>query len=236
MEVIILAGGIGSRLRPVVSDVPKCMANVAGKPFLHYLLQYLAAFRTKRVILSLGYKHETVEAWIKTQNLPFEVVNRVEQTPLGTGGAIRYALSAVEGDVAMVINGDTFFDLDPVQFSQFHLATQAEATLALKPMKNFDRYGAVILDPDSHRIIRFEEKQHRTEGLINGGVYALQRNALDDFPERFSMENDYFAVKVSENLLAGYVSDRFFIDIGIPEDYLQAQQLFGNRNEQFPTG
>ncbi|MDR0864318.1 MAG: nucleotidyltransferase family protein [Candidatus Symbiothrix sp.] len=226
MEVIILAGGIGSRLQSVVSDVPKCMAEVAGKPFLHYLFHYLIPFQPERVILSLGYKHQIVEKWIATLNLPFEVTTKVEESPLGTGGAIKYALSAVKGDSAIVINGDTFFNIDLDQFERFHLFQQAEATIALKPMTNFERYGSVILDEESKQIGNFEEKKYCEKGLINGGIYAIRKDALDIFPEKFSMENDYFSRKVAEGKLSGYISDGFFIDIGIPEDYKRAQSLF----------
>ncbi len=225
MEVIILAGGIGSRLQSVVSDVPKCMADVAGKPFLFYLFEYLKPFCPQRVILSLGYKHEVVEKWVEGLDLPFEIVNKVEQSPLGTGGAIKYALSEVSEEMAIVINGDTFFDVDLKLLQSFHQSHDGEATLALKSLKSFDRYGSVLIN-ESSQITSFEEKRYCEEGLINGGIYVLNKNILDRFPEKFSMENDYFAVKVQEGNLAGYVSDGYFIDIGIPEDYEKAQQVF----------
>ncbi len=226
MEVIILAGGIGSRLQSVVSDVPKCMAEVSGKPFLHYLFKYLEPYGPQRVILSLGYKHEIVEKWIGALDLPFEVLNKVEQSPLGTGGAIKYALSAVTEQSAIVINGDTFFDVDLKRLLRFHQLQGVETTLALKPLKDFDRYGTVSFDKETNRIVRFEEKKYCSDGLINGGIYAINKHALDAFPEKFSMENDYFAVKVSDNKLSGFISYGYFIDIGIPEDYEKAQQVF----------
>jgi len=229
MEVIILAGGIGSRLQSVVSDVPKCMADVAEKPFLFYLFEYLKPFCPQRVILSLGYKHEIVEEWVSGLDLPFEIVNKVEQSPLGTGGAIKYALSEISEETAIVINGDTFFDVDLKALQSFHLSRQGEATLALKVLKNFDRYGSVLTDK-SGIITNFEEKKYCEAGQINGGVYVLNKNILDNFPEKFSMENDYFAEKVLENKLTGYVSDGYFIDIGIPEDYEKAQQVFATWN------
>ena len=229
MEVIILAGGIGSRLQSVVSDVPKCMADVAEKPFLFYLFEYLKSFCPQRVILSLGYKHEIVEEWVSGLDLPFEIVNKVEQSPLGTGGAIKYALSEISEETAIVINGDTFFDVDLTALQSFHLSRQGEATLALKVLKNFDRYGSVLTDKLGI-ITNFEEKKYCEAGQINGGVYVLSKNILDNFPEKFSMENDYFSEKVLENKLTGYVSDGYFIDIGIPEDYEKAQQVFATWN------
>lgn len=230
MEIIILAGGIGSRLQSVVNDVPKCMAEVAGKPFLHYLFQYITPFQPKRVILSLGYKHEIVEEWLKELTFPFEIVCKVESSPLGTGGAIKYALSAVEGEEAFVINGDTFFDVDLTEMSRvFQQDEDKEALLALKPMKNFSRYGSVRLDEENRTILSFEEKRFCPDGLINGGIYLIRKNALQRFPERFSMENDYFSERVKERKLAGYSSDGYFIDIGIPEDYARAQEEFKER-------
>ncbi len=226
MEIIILAGGFGSRLQSVVSDVPKCMAPVDGKPFLHYLFKYLVPFQPEKVILSLGYKHEVVEQWLKTIESPFEIVQKVEQSPLGTGGAIKYALAEVDGDSAVVINGDTYFDVDLNRFLHFHRMQGVETSLALKPMRNFNRYGSVLFDKDTNRIIRFEEKKYCSEGLINGGIYAIDKKVLDDFPEKFSMENDYFSRQVRKGGLAGFISQGYFIDIGIPEDYEKAQQVF----------
>jgi len=226
MEVIILAGGFGSRLQSVVSDVPKCMAEVAGKPFLSYLFEFLIPFHPEKVILSLGYMHEIIEEWVNGCDLPFEIVNKVEYLPLGTGGAVKYALSAVTGQTAVIINGDTFFDLDLKQLQAFHQLHEREATLALKLLKDFDRYGSVLLNKETAEIIRFEEKKYCKEGLINGGVYILNKNVLDDFPEKFSLESDYFVKKVLEKQLTGYVSDGYFIDIGIPEDYKTVQQVF----------
>jgi len=227
MEIIILAGGVGSRLQSVVSDVPKCMANVADKPFLFYLFEYLKAFCPTKVVLSLGYKHEIVEEWVMGLDLPFEIVNKVEQSPLGTGGAIKYALSEISEETAIVINGDTFFDVDLKALQAFHLSHQGEATLALKILEKFDRYGSVLTD-EAGIITSFEEKKYCEAGQINGGIYVLNKNILDNFPEKFSMENDYFAGKILENKLIGYVSDGYFIDIGIPEDYEKAQQEFAS--------
>lgn len=230
MEVVILAGGIGSRLQSVVSEVPKCMAEVNGKPFLYYLFQYLIPFKPEQVILSLGYKHEIVEDWLTSLSLPFEVICKVEKSPLGTGGAIKYALSAVKGSDAIVINGDTFFDVDLTEIIQSHRQKEhIETTLALKQMRDFDRYGSVVLKPESQLIKGFEEKRFCKEGLINGGIYVIKRHALDTYPEKFSLENDYFAVKAKEQRLAGYISDGYFIDIGIPEDYSRAQKELGEK-------
>lgn len=120
MECIILAGGLGTRLQSIVSDLPKCMASVAGKPFLHYLLTSLEQKGFNHVILSLGYKHEMVIEWLKTFNTKLKVSWVVEQEPLGTGGALRFASQAMLTDKAFIINGDTYFEVDYLGMMQLH--------------------------------------------------------------------------------------------------------------------
>ncbi|MDL2224577.1 nucleotidyltransferase family protein [Bacteroidales bacterium OttesenSCG-928-M06] len=226
MEVIILAGGKGTRLQSVVSDVPKCMAEVAGKPFLHYLFQQLIPFCPDHIVLSLGYKHTIVEEWIKTQKLPFKVTCKVEHEPLGTGGAIKYAFSAVDSDSAVVINGDTFFDVNLNEFYSWYKLQKPDVAIVLKEMDEFDRYGSVDFNQESYSIINFNEKQYKEHGFINGGIYALKKESLSSFPVKFSLENDYFPLKVKENSIIGFVSEGMFIDIGIPSDYKKAQTVF----------
>lgn len=226
MEAIILAGGMGTRLRSMVSDVPKCMAPVAGKPFLYYLLATLEKAGFEHIILSIGYKHEIIEEWLDTLSFSMQVSFVIEQEPLGTGGAVKYALSqANEADV-FILNGDTFLDVNYTAMLGLHQQTKALATLALKPMEKFDRYGVVDMDTISHRIIRFLEKQYCESGLINGGTYLIKKEALDILPEKFSLEKDFFERIVSTEILSGFLSEGYFIDIGIPEDYIQAQKDF----------
>ncbi|MDL2303030.1 MULTISPECIES: nucleotidyltransferase family protein [unclassified Dysgonomonas] len=223
-ECIILAGGLGTRLREVVSDVPKCMAEVAGKPFLSYLLDWCKAQSFGRVILSLGYLSEVVTNWVEKNEYPFEIVYVKEQEPLGTGGAIKLAMQSVEGDRAVVINGDTFFDVDINMLYEFHKGKLANISLALKPMTNFDRYGRVELNADN-RIIAFIEKQQCKEGLINGGVYLIDKDILlsdKELPVKFSFEKDVLEAKISTLPIYGNIQDTYFIDIGIPEDYRKA--------------
>ena len=219
MEAIILAGGLGTRLRSVVSEVPKCMAPVGGKPFLQYQLEWLSRFDITHVILSVGYLKEVIEAFVASREWPFKVSYAVEKEPLGTGGGIRLALSRCRGKKVFVLNGDTFFnvDLNALTFT-------APVTLALKPMRDFDRYGAV--DWDGDLVEAFHEKAHCAEGLINGGVYAIDRTTLDMslFPKKFSFEQEVLEPLADYGLVAGVVDDGYFIDIGIPEDYARAQR------------
>ena len=226
-EGIVLAGGLGTRLRSVVSDLPKCMAPVAGRPFLYYLLKYMEVRRFTRVVLALGYMHESVQRWLAGGKWDFEIRCSLEKTPLGTGGAVRQALERTDGDEIYILNGDTFFDVDTDEMARVHRASGAAATIALKPMTDFSRYGVVETAPQG-RIVAFREKKYCPPGQINGGVYLVdKKSGLLDFPsERFSFETDILQQRVRDCLLTGYASDGYFIDIGIPEDYEKADTDF----------
>lgn len=226
MEAIILAGGMGTRLRSVVSEVPKCMAPVAEVPFLYYLLKTLEQSGFSHVILSLGYKHEVIEKWIEAFPTRMKISSVIEDRPLFTGGAVKLALSQAKEKEVFVLNGDTYLGVDYGKMLKLHRETSANATLALKEMYDFDRYGLVELNPATHRILQFKEKQYRKSGLINGGIYLLNRDELNNYPEKFSLEKEYFETNVSTGILSGYISEGYFIDIGIPEDYARAQVDF----------
>ena len=167
MEAIILAGGLGTRLRSMISDVPKCMAPVAGEPFLYYLLKTLEAAGFKHVILSLGYKHEIIEDWIKKIQTSLQISTIIEQEPLGTGGAVKLALTIARQSEVFIFNGDTFLGLDYAAMLTLHKQSAAQATLGLKEMHDFDRYGVVELDKRTNQIVGFKEKRHCVSGLID---------------------------------------------------------------------
>jgi D-glycero-alpha-D-manno-heptose 1-phosphate guanylyltransferase len=226
-ECIILAGGFGTRLQSVVKDIPKCMAEVAGKPFLSYLFDYASRERFDHVILSLGYKAEVVLEWLTNKSFPFKVSYVIEDRPLGTGGAISLAFSRVSGESAYVANGDTFFDIDTDSLARFHKEKKSAISLALKPMVDFDRYGSVELDGNK-RIIRFNEKKHCAKGLINGGVYLIEKNVFSSFdlPERFSFEKEVMESHIQNIEMYGQDFDNYFIDIGIPSDFEKANRDF----------
>lgn len=232
MEAVILAGGMGTRLRSVVSDVPKCMAPVAGQPFLYYLLSTLEAAGFTQVILSLGYKHEVVEEWLKDYSTTMKISFVVEDKPLFTGGAVRLALTKATEEDVFVLNGDTYLGVDYKEMLRLHRETGAKATLALKEMHDFDRYGVVDCDESTCRISRFREKQHCVSGWINGGVYLIRKDELLNYPEKFSLEKEYFEKIVATEVLSGYRTKDYFIDIGIPEDYNRAQTDFKNGRYQ----
>jgi D-glycero-alpha-D-manno-heptose 1-phosphate guanylyltransferase len=229
-EAIILAGGLGTRLRSEVPDMPKCMAPVAGKPFISYVIDYYQAQGISRFIFSLGYKHEIIQDFLTRQYPELNYTCSVETEPLGTGGAILKAASMAVSKDALVLNGDTFFAIDVPVLSEFHQQRKADCTLSLKPMKNSDRYGVVEIDADG-RIISFKEKKWYDTSVINGGVYALYVSEFlkESLPEIFSFEKDYLEKFYKERKMYGMVNDGYFIDIGIPEDYNKAQKHFGGR-------
>lgn len=226
-ECIILAGGLGTRLQSVVKDVPKCMADVAGKPFLYHLFNYVNRGAFGHVILSLGYKSDVVLEWLENKTFPFQISYVKEDEPLGTGGAIKLAFAQVFGESAYVINGDTFFDISTDILSDFHIQKNASISLALKPMIDFDRYGSVELD-EKERIIRFNEKQYCKEGLINGGVYLINKEVFSsvNLPEKFSFEKDVMEAHLQDIEIYGKSFDDYFIDIGIPSDFEKANKDF----------
>ena len=224
MEAIILAGGLGTRLRSAVPDLPKCMAPINGVPFISYLIDNLINEGVTKFIFSLGYKSEAFISLIE-EKLPmknFTVV--IEDEPLGTGGAIKLACKKAKEENVIALNGDSLFKVNLKELMHFHLEKKSRCTLALKPMQNFERYGSVEIDA-VQKIISFKEKQFITKGCINGGVYAIEvasffHKSLDD---KFSMEQDYLEKYSGEGNFYGFIQEGYFIDIGIPEDFVRAQ-------------
>lgn len=228
---MILAGGLGTRLRSVVSEVPKCMAPVAMNPFLYYLLQYISYYNVDRVVLSVGYLREKIYEWIDSckDKFPFEIIYAVEEQPLGTGGGIRLALEKCASESVAILNGDTFFDVDLDVISKLHSASDRLLSVALKPMTHFSRYGNVELLPNG-TIAAFKEKCQCERGYINGGVYMTNRtemlSLLNGLPEKFSFETEVLQPQAANGVLQGVVCNGYFIDIGIPEDYERAGREF----------
>lgn len=225
MEVIILAGGKGTRLREVVDDVAKPMAPVNGKPFLFYIFMWLKKYHVNKIIISAGYKSESIIGYFGGSFLDIPVVYAIEETPLGTGGAVMFALQETSGENFLIVNGDTYFPLDTDQLFRAHCENKNLLTVALKPMKNFSRYGTVECKGDS--IIKFNEKKPCSEGLINGGIYAVNRQFLEmrTLPVSFSFEKEILENEAGSSRLRCMVFDDLFIDIGIPEDYRKASSF-----------
>lgn len=234
-EAIILAGGLGTRLKSVVGDLPKTLAPVSGKPFLGYLLDYAKKQGIEKFIFALGYKSDLIEAFVKKYLPGNSYMFSLEQEPLGTGGAVYKACKEISGTDAMVLNADTYFSVSFLNLSIIHELQKASCTLALKPMKSFDRYGAVDLE---HQVITgFSEKKYHASGLINGGVYALSAASFlqQSFPPAFSFEKDFLEKVYKGGKIMGMVSDAYFIDIGIPEDYERVQRQVSEMTDKLLT-
>lgn len=223
-EAIIIAGGFGTRLREALPDLPKSMAPINGRPFLFYLINYLRSQGIEKFIFSLGFKHEVIEAYLNANfsTLDFDCV--IEKEPLGTGGAIVASCYKVSEQTVLIVNGDTLFKIDLEKAIADHNNHQSDCTLLLKPMENFDRFGVVELNED-YSIKSFKEKQFYKAGLINGGSYILNTDQLlaEEMPSKFSFEKDFLEKYFDTRKIYGSVQDEYFIDIGIPEDFLRVQ-------------
>jgi D-glycero-alpha-D-manno-heptose 1-phosphate guanylyltransferase len=225
VEVIILAGGKGTRLSEVVSVVAKPMAPVGGKPFLYFLFRWLKQYPVEKVILSTGYLPESISDYFGTSyfGIPIEYV--VEEEPLGTGGAIMFAMRKTKTDNILIINGDTYFPIDINSFYSFHLDNNHLFSIALRQMQNFSRYGSVECEKDT--ILKFNEKKFCSDGLINGGIYLVNKQYLESkhISGAFSLETEILEKEAGSSNIKGLVFNDLFIDIGIPEDYYRAQEL-----------
>lgn len=229
MDAIVLAGGLGTRLQPVISDIPKPMAPVAGKPFLEYILEWLKCNMVSRVILAVGYQWEVIREAFGSRFGQMELIYSVEDTPLGTGGAIRQAMTYLRNEKCFIVNGDTFCRACLSQLFAFHHAAKFDLSLLLKPMPDTSRYGLVEID-DKQRITRFSEKQPGSEGLINSGIYLANSIIKQYFPDKeaFSFEKEFLETQLNHLSFGGLVSESYFIDIGIPDDYQKAQTELPN--------
>lgn len=225
MEAIVLAGGFGTRLAEVVKDVPKPMAPVRGRPFLEYVLNALRNEGVDHIVLAVGYKKECIIEHFGSTFHGASITYSVEETPLYTGGAIKQAMRQCTENRVFVVNGDTFFPVQLQKMRQFAAAEQAPVVMAVKRMESFSRYGTVCFDHTQY-VTSFLEKRFCKTGFINGGVYDIERNILDNFPNVFSIENDCFPRLAQQRCLKVFCDDAVFIDIGIPEDYKTAQTMF----------
>ncbi|HAN0618297.1 TPA: nucleotidyltransferase family protein [Campylobacter coli] len=214
MQAIVLAGGLGTRLRSVVQDLPKPMAPINGKPFLAFVLEYLKKQGTTEIILSVSYKYELIQEYFKDEFHGMKIHYNIEKELLGTGGAIKDALKFIQNQ-AYVLNGDTIFDIDLKKLA----LNDSKICIALKQMQNFDRYGTVNVD-NQGIVTSFEEKVFKKRGLINGGIYLLKKDIFDNFDlekkfsfEKFLQEN-FELLKIQTQIFNDY-----FIDIGVPQDY-----------------
>ncbi len=233
-EVIVLAGGLGTRLRSEIGEFPKPLAPINGEPFLTHVFKYLQKNGINKVVLSVGYKWELIKEKYGEQWKDISIKYAVEKERLGTGGAIKLAMHQITSDDFYVLNGDTLFDVNLLTLETFHFKNKAQCSLALKELKNVDRYGCVEVQGD--RISAFQEKEFRKETIINGGIYCINKSILNEFPNQdiFSFESDYLEHNTLSKSIYGNVFKEYFIDIGIPEDYRAFENKINEDNKPLP--
>lgn len=232
MKILILAGGRGSRLHSVVSDRPKPLADIAGQPFLSYQLDYLISQGVSEVYLSIGYMGDQIKNFYGETYRSLKIFYIQEENLLGTGGAIKYALSLIkpnDSELCLVLNGDTFFNLNLKKFEHFFTHTKTDIAIGLAHVPDTGRYGRVDLDLNNHEILNLGEKDKPGPGWINAGVYlfssAVMRTLSQMEETIFSWETEILAKAAEKNLKRfGFCQENsHFIDIGVPEDYERAQ-------------
>ena len=228
IDVAVLAGGLGTRIAGVLGDTPKVLAPVEGRPYLAWLLDWLAGFGVRRVVLCLGHLADKVETWVARHQQPdMEIVISVEPAPLGTAGGLRHARPLLRSDPALVMNGDTFLAADLGAFLQRHRTAGADICILCAEVAEAGRYGRVELDEDRY-IRRFAEKEPGTgPGLINAGVYLFSAAALDRLAagDARSIEREIFMAE-QPGRIAAEVTRGAFIDIGTPESLAEAAAAF----------
>lgn len=236
VEAIVLAGGLGTRLREAVPDLPKPMASVAGCPFLAHVLDSLKDQGISRVVLSVGYLAEMIVSHFGNSYRGMEIVYAHEREPLGTGGAIAFALSFVRANRALVLNGDTYLGMDYAAFVSACDAAGATLGIVVRSVPDTSRYGRCELS--GNVMVRFSDKGNIGPGQINAGVYCLSRDVFATYPMpvKFSFEQDFVGAYLARLKPLGFPVDGYFIDIGVPEDFLKAQVDFAPRGQKTNSG
>ena len=231
MQSLILAGGLGTRLRRTAGNRSKPMALIKGRPFLEYLLWQLKKYRLREIVLCIGYLGNQIKEYFGDgRKWGVSIRYSQERIPLGTGGAIKLAENLVKGDTLLVMNGDSFLDIGLDELIEYHYQKKALATLALVEVENVGAYGVVEIDKKG-RIVNFVEKRrYSSSKLINGGVYVFNRELMNFIPRgrRVSLEEEIFP-KLVGNDFFGMAKKIYFIDIGIPKNYKRAQEELKKR-------
>jgi NDP-sugar pyrophosphorylase family protein len=229
VNAAILAGGLGMRLRPALKDCPKVLARVGERPFISILLAKLAAAGVETTVLLAGYRAAQLRRTVGANYGGMELAYSVEASPLGTAGALRQALPKLETETLLLLNGDSFCDVDLSSLVAEHRRRQAELTLTLTHVADASRFGEVKVAPDG-KVIHFGEKQARggEPGLINAGVYVLARSLIADIPagQACSLERDMLPIWIRGRRLQGFKGARRFLDIGTPSSYAGAAAFF----------
>ncbi len=232
IDVMVLCGGLGTRLRSALGETPKVLAPVEGQPFLELLLRKVAQFGFKRFVLCTGYKADEVEKYFRSRDLEFSVLFSRESEPLGTGGAIKQALPKIRGQEFVILNGDSFPTGDIAGLVHFHHQKKAAGTIMVSPVEDTRDYGSIQLNSDAC-INAFVEKaapaldvsaaSSGLPGYVNAGVYCFSQQLAARFPQadKFSLEKDFFPLMVGQGLY-GFVVTEKFLDIGTPDRYQAA--------------
>jgi len=233
VDVVLLCGGLGTRLKSVMGEKPKVMADFEGRPFMDLQLQYLCQQGFKRAILCTGIQSSVIEQYYRNIDLGIKVLCSMEKEPLGTGGALKYACPNIKSELFFVLNGDVFCAIPYQDFLDYHISfNDAVATLAVKKIKKNQDYGGIELGEDN-RIHAFHEKEKSKDACyVNVGSYCFHQKAITFMPEedKFSMEYDFFPRLVGQGFY-GFHTEEDFLDIGTPERLAiarQALKLEGN--------
>ncbi len=226
VDAVILAGGVGSRLRPSIGESQKVMAQVGPDPFLVKLIRQLKQYGARRIVLCTGYKSDQVREFFGDHFEGVKIIYSIEQSPLGTGGALRKALDLIRSDEFLVMNGDSFAQADLESFVLDARERRSEASILLANVPDTQRFGKVECD-ESDRIVRFEEKtQSNGPGFVNAGVYLLKKGIVAELPSgtNTSLERELFPRLIGRNFVGYRKADVKFIDIGLPESLEQARK------------
>lgn len=223
MQAVLLAGGLGTRLRSVVNDRPKPMAEVENKPFLEHLISVLKRNGIIDIIFAVGYKGSMIEEYFGDGSaFGIKASYAYEKEQLGTAGAIKNCKKYISEDKFFVLNADTFYDLDYSRLTKLSEEDDSVMSLVLRKVEDCSRYGTVKMD--GNRVMAFNEKSETGgEGVINGGVYCMKASLLDEIPEgKVSLENEMIPMWLKKGyVLKAFVNDGYFIDIGVPDDYFR---------------
>jgi len=229
ISVAILAGGFGTRLQSVVNDKPKVLADVNNHPFLEYLLNQLNSAHFKKIVLCTGYLHQQVKKTFGEKYKDINLLYSIEQKPLGTAGSLRKTLPLLDSETILVMNGDSFCEIDFEKFWEFHIRKNSNVTIALTSVSDANRYGTVNISSDDS-ITRFQEKkQGHKKGFINAGIYLIKKKFIKQIPKHkeISIERDIFPTWIVDGFY-GYKASNNFIDIGTPQSYERAEEFFAN--------
>lgn len=232
IDVLILCGGLGKRLRKISKDIPKPMVKFGNLPFLDLLIKYMASFGFRRFILAVGYKAGVISKYYSNKRVAnIDIVFSYERRPLGTGGAVKNAKKLVKSDPFFVLNGDSYCQFSPSSFLKFHRRKKSLISILLREAPEAQEYGAVKMGAAS-RILNFNEKNNKAKrSLINAGIYTFSWEVFKLMPAigQFSLERDLFPAVISRKRIYGYKTSGLFIDIGTPQRYKKAKEIFSKK-------